>query len=255
MIAMNPLMANALAASRRTWLAGLLIGLTPVAWAQSSRGRVPWPAGLQVTYDVSGQANGLRYRASSRVQWRHTATQYEANMEAQARWIGGRTQRSVGQWNAAGALQPAQFTDRARRERRHEMDWVQRQYRYWREGQLVHQGTLVVGAQDRLSLLFELARQVHHRADASVGARWAIPVIGGDASGPWQFEWTGQDTVETPAGVLPARRLQRTGPASESSTMQLWLYEPLGWLPARLWIQEADGDFIDQRLASWTPTA
>lgn len=238
--------------SRRTWLKALTAGGAWPLMAGAQEVQTPWPQTLVLEYDVSGQARGLPYRASSQLTWNGQADRYEAQLDMRIRLLGRRTQRSSGRWSLAG-MQPALFIDQARRERRFEIDGLRQQFRLFREGELVREGPLAPGSQDHLTLFFELALRAHRQAGRFTPEPWVVPVMGHHGAEPWTFVWKGAERLDIPAGHLPTQRLERQPREPEDTHMSLWLHEALGWLPVRILLQDPNGDVVDQRLRSWPP--
>lgn len=238
---------------RRSWIVATLGGLSVVsAHAQhdiASAGS-PWPARLQLDFDVSGQARGLPYRATSRLAWQSEAGRYEAQLEMRARFVGARTQTSRGRWRESQLI-PEQYVDQARTERRYELDWTQQRFQFWRDGQLVREGALEAGTQDRLSVFFALALQARRRlAERPAATRdpWTVQVINQQGADLWSFTDRGPQRLETPAGSFDTRQLERQPGPYDDTAMTLWLSQQHAWLPARIRLEDPNGDVVDQRL-------
>lgn len=235
--------------NRRAWLAACAAGLTGLcAHAHGQANPIPWPSPLQLDYDVSGQARGISYRATSRMRWQLSGNRYKAGLEMRARLAGERTQTSSGLWTGEG-LRPERYVDQARRERRYDLDWAQQRFRFSREGLLVHEGPLQAGVQDRLSVFFALALQARPQPlPGRSAAPWQVMVISQQGPQTWSFTDHGAARIDTPAGSRQTRQLQRLPGEHNDTQMTLWLDETLGWLPARMLLQDTNGDVVDQRL-------
>jgi len=235
--------------NRRVWLAACAAGLAGLpAHAQGAAHSSPWPSPLQLDYDVSGQARGIPYRATSRLRWQLSGNRYEAELYMHVRLLGGRTQTSSGLWTGDG-LRPERYVDQARRERRYDLDWAQQRFRFSREGQLVHEGALHASVQDRLSVFFALALQAGQRPlPARSTTPWQVWVINQRGPESWSYTDHGAVRTETPAGSRQTRQLERLPGEHNDTQMTLWLDEALGWLPARILLQDPNGDVADQRL-------
>jgi hypothetical protein len=203
------------------------------------------PSGT-LDYEVQGQARGIGYRATSRLRWQRQGLRYEAEWEVRARWVGSRTQQSHGEWGAQ--IQPTQFTDRSRRERRYELDPPQQRYRFFQDGELAQQGPLPPGTQDRLSVWLALALWAQRHSGQRPPAPWVVPVIQPDGAQPWTWLWRGPDAIDTPAGRLQALRIDRQEDPDATQHTRVWLHEAVGWLPVRLRVQDAQGDWVEQTL-------
>lgn len=211
---------------------------------------LPWPARLQMDFDVTGQARGLPYRASSRLAWQSQDGRYEAQLEMRARFVGSRNQTSTGRWQDE-QLMPERYVDQARVERRFQLDWARQRFEFWREGQLVREGPLDRGTQDRLSVFFALAWQAQRRLStptADAGDPWQVRVINQEGAEIWSFADRGAERLDTPAGTLDTRQLDRLPGDHNNTGMTLWLSRSHGWLPARIRLTDPNGDVVDQRL-------
>lgn len=256
-----PWPCTALQANRRQCLAwALALGLAgggaaqanPAAPTTPRKGPAAWPERLQLDYDVSARVGAIPLRASGQLQWLLQGDLYEASLSMRLPLVGARTQRSRGRL-LPGGLQPLAFSDQTRRLRRFELDWAAQRYRYQRDNETEQVGPLQAGTQDRLSLFFELARRLRLQPPVA-DALWTVPVLGAGGVQPWTLRLRAQEPTETPAGVLPAWRLERHHTQPDDTRMSLWLAEAAHFLPVRILLQEPDGDWADQRLRQ-LPTA
>jgi len=254
--------ARALAApiSRRTCLGaalGLLGTATGSAWGQAAgvtlaqgAASPAWPTQIRLDFEVSGRYGALPVHASGRLHWDGLETgHYDATWALRIPLLGGRTQRSRGRLLPEG-LQPLEFSDQTRRLRRLELDWPAMHYRHWRDGKVERSGPLQSGAQDQLSLQFQLA-WLMHQGQVRAETVWTLPVLSAAGVEPWRMRVRANETIETPAGSINAWKIERQTKAPEESRLSLWLAERLHYLPARILLQEPDGDWADQRLKQW----
>jgi hypothetical protein len=207
------------------------------------------PASAQWTYDVSGRAKGLPYRASATLHWAHDGRRYQARMQFKALLVGTRTQTSEGAWTVTG-LQPHLFVDESRRTRRSTFAWTQQQYRYERADRPPATFPLEPDTQDRLSLFFHLGQSLARRGAAPAGGTvLTVPVAGSSGVQQWQFRFAGTETLALPAGAFVVWKLERRPREAGDTAMELWFSPESGFLPVRLRLTESDGDEMDQRLA------
>jgi len=134
--------------------------------------------------------------------------------------------------------------------RRLELDWAAMHYRHWRDGKVERSGPLHSGAQDQLSLLFQLA-WLMNQDPVRPEVLWTLPVLSAAGVEPWRMLVRSMETIQTPAGSLQAWKIERQTSAPNESRLSLWLAERLHFLPARILLQEPDGDWADQRLKQW----
>ena len=234
--------------TRRAWMTAT--GAAAVGMWSTGRAvePLPWPAAMTLKYEVSGRARGLPYRAASVLHWEPNGAAYTASLDMRAPLVGTRTQRSEGRLSRDG-LRPERYIDQARRERRYELAWAEQRFRYLRDGQFMHDGPLVAGTQDRLSLFFQLGLWARSQAQEAMGSATAVvPVLGQGGTEPWRFRLAAQEAVDTPAGSLPALRLERERADPGDTQITLWLAPAVHHLPARLVLEDDEGHRVDQRL-------
>lgn len=218
----------------------------PAAPTNPRKGPSAWPERLQLDYEVSARVGAIPLRASGQLQWLLQGDLYEASLSMRLPLVGARTQRSRGRLLPSG-LQPLAFSDQTRRLRRFELDWAAQRYRYQRDHEAAQDGPLQAGTQDRLSMFFELAQRLRLQPPVA-DTVWTVPVLGTSGVQPWALRLRAQEPTETPAGVLPAWRLERHHTQPDDTRMSLWLAEATHFLPVRILLQEPDGDWADQRL-------
>lgn len=197
-------------------------------------------------YDVSGSAKGIPYRASGTLGWKPRGQRYEATMVLSATFFGSRTQISQGTLTLQG-LRPDTFIDRARKERRLDMDWTRASYTTAPSDAAL---PLPTGAQDRLSLFFQLGYLLAgQKSPPAPGQSWSLPVLSPAQAQTWTFTWKGTETLDLPAGKLPAWKLEREARHPGDTRMTLWFAPSLQFIPVRIRLVEDDGDTVDQRLS------
>ncbi|MEW6695442.1 hypothetical protein Tther_00979 [Tepidimonas thermarum] len=201
-------------------------------------------------YEVTGEARGLPYRATAILHWQTDGTRYQAELTMRAFWVGSRTQTSSGTVGPAG-LRPQRFEDRARNARWIAFDWPAD------DGPgtaRLHSGVTVErlpsGTQDRLSVFVQLGGWM---ATAAPGQRWAVPVMGAKQLESWAFAAGVHERLTVPAGTFDAVRVQRVAGPGNGPGVELWFSPVLPGLPVRIRVQQADGDWVDQRLRALLP--
>jgi hypothetical protein len=205
------------------------------------------PASAQLKYDVEGKAKGLQYSASGVLDWTRSDSAYSARMEIRVFLLGSRVQTSQGAVVATG-LQPERFGDKSRNERAAHFDRALGRIRFSNNAP---DAELLPGAQDRLSVFFQLAGLLNARPEAyAAGQSVAIPVAGTGGSEVWRFEMQGLESLTLPAGELLARHLVRQPRQAYDTRVDIWLAPSLGHLPVRIRITHDNGDVVDQRLSA-----
>jgi hypothetical protein len=208
----------------------------------------PPPAAL-LAFELS---RGGGSAASAELAWRPQADGYTLTLTAS---VLGRTlmrSESSGRFDAAG-LAPERYVDRRRRE--------SRAVNFEREqGRIVYSGPgiehpLHAGAQDRLSLLVQLAAIVGADPAAfGLGSEISLFVASprGDSE-VWTFGVAGIEPVEVPAGrVEGAWRLLREPRRPYDTRAEIWLDPARSFLPLRVKFSPGQGgegtEFVLRRL-------
>lgn len=205
------------------------------------------PPSTQWHFEVLGESKGLNYTAHATMDWRQDGQHYEARLEFKAFLIGSRVQTSSGTLGPDG-LQPRQFTDRARKEKRLVFDHDAHLIRL--DGSDAT-APLAQGVQDRLSLFMQLSSLLAARAQAPApGEQWSVWVAGSPAADTWTFRYIGNETLQLPAGRFEAWHLQRTPRYAKDQQFDLWFAPSLHFLPVRIRIQQDNGDMVDQQLST-----
>lgn len=205
------------------------------------------PASAQLTYNVEGNAKGLRYSASGTLDWLNDGGNYSARMEIRMFLLGSRVQTSQGHVVATG-LQPERFSDKRRSERAAHFDHIQNRIRFSNNAP---DADLLPGAQDRLSVILQLAGLLNARPEAyAAGQSIAIPVAGTSGSEVWRFQVQGLTSLDLPAGSVIARHLVREPREPHDIRVDIWLAPGLGHLPVRIRLTQDSGDVVDQLLSA-----
>ncbi len=203
------------------------------------------PPPMRLAFDVSGEVKGFRYSASAQWLFRHDGAQYEARQEVKAFLIGSRAQTSVGRLTAWG-LQPRRFGDRVRSEQAAHFDFEAGQVTFSAN---TPSAPIAPGAQDRLSVFIELAALLAAAPERyPEGTLIALTTASARATSRWVFRVGPLETLELPAGPLPAIALQRVPQDVYDQRAELWLAPSLHYLPVRLRITQSQGDFVELQL-------
>jgi hypothetical protein len=109
--------------------------------------------------------------------------------------------------------------------------------------------TLLVGAQDRLSALVQLAGIIGGDPERyKIVNRIQMQVAGLDGAEVWEFNLQGVSDITVPAANMQALKLSRTPRSEFDQRIELWLSPQLGYLPIRIRQSSAttpDQDFYD----------
>ena len=209
------------------------------------------PAPVRLQYAVSGEVRRLAYTARSELSFAHDATSYQARLEVSAFLVGARSQTSVGSLTPGG-LAPTRFADKSRAERAAHFDRERARISFSAN---TSEAPLLPGAQDRLSVLLQLAALLAGDPGRyPAGSQISIQTAGPTEAEPWLFAVEAEERLALPVGELATIKLTRAPRREFDQRVEIWLAPSLGYLPARVRITQANGDFVDQQLrASGTP--
>lgn len=211
---------------------------------------VQLPPPARLSFEVTGQAKRFDYHASAELLWQHDGHGYALRQQIKAFLIGTRTQTSSGQVTAAG-LVPQRFVDQSRREKSAEFDFPAGEARFT---PAAAPAPIAPGAQDRLSVFFQLSALLAAAPERyPQGSEISFTTVGSNDAERWTFCVHETETLELPLGALPALRLERLPRHAGDQQAALWLAPSLDYLPARIRLTQANGDFADLRLQAHTP--
>lgn len=204
------------------------------------------PPGADLRFTATSISKGKTYNGSAQLEWSTDGRQYEARLTVRVLVFTVLSQSSKGQLNAKG-LVPDRFTDQRRSS--------ERAAHFDREGQRLRfsnnapDAQLLPGAQDRLSVNFQLSALFNARPEAyAEGKALRLPVSGVDTSEVWLFQ-VGPVANETfPAGEVQTVRLTRSPRKEYDRKVEVWLMPAYAHLPGRIRITEPNGDYLDMVL-------
>ena len=197
------------------------------------------PASIKLVYDV--QTNKFPYSLNGELVWISNQVGYEASLTFGA-FGQKRIQTSRGQIGPEG-LMPERFSDRYRSELAAHFNRQQGKVTFSAN---TPDAPLLAGAQDRLSVLIQLAALVNSSpARFAPATTLTIQTIGPRDADLWLFTVGGPDTQTLPGGSLEVIKLTRNPRQADDQQVDIWLAPNLGYLPARIRITEASGDYVD----------
>jgi hypothetical protein len=205
--------------------------------------RLPAPARLE--FDVDGQAKGFHYSARAELVWQHDGQQYQARQEISVLFLGSRAQTSVGDLTPLG-LQPRRFGDRSRSEKAAHFDFAKGVVTFSAN---TPAAAIAPGAQDRLSVFLQLGAMLAAAPERyPAGTQISVPTVSSRAADTWVFTVGASEDLNLPMGPMRAVPLQRLPRRDYDQKAQLWLAPELGYLPVRIRITQANGDFAELNL-------
>lgn len=199
------------------------------------------PGSLTLQYRV--QSNKSIFSLNAEFSWQHNGESYEARLS-----IGPlgliRAQTSRGQITPEG-LAPVRFSDKIRSEVA--AHFVRDKGKVTFSAN-TPDAALLSGAQDRLSIVVQLAAMLGGDPQRfPLASTIALQTIGPRDADTWLFTVEPDETLELPGGAQPTRKLVRNARREFDQKVELWLAPALGYLPARIRITEANGDYMDLR--------
>ena len=221
----------------------------PALWT----GALRVPASAELRYDVKASRKGLSMGAQSTLSWVNDGSSYRAKLEVKAFLAGSRTQTSVGRIDPALGLQPERFGDRNKQEQATHFDRTQAVPAI-RFSNNAADEPLYPQTQDRLSVLLQLAAMAAGDAKRfQQGRTISIHTANSRDADIWRFVVGPTETLELPVGSLAAVHLVRAPQQAFDNKVEVWLAPSMGHLPVRILWTQANGDVVDQRLASHSP--
>ncbi|MDM0106743.1 DUF3108 domain-containing protein [Variovorax sp. J22R24] len=113
---------------------------------------------------------------------------------------------------------------------------------------------LLAGAQDRLSVLMQLgALLAGDPPRYPPGSVIAVQTVGPRDAEIWTFNVGEEEQLSVPAGNFTVRKLTRNPRLPFDDKVEVWLAPELGYLPVRLRLTQAGGDFADMQLREQVP--
>ncbi|WP_066253588.1 DUF3108 domain-containing protein [Hydrogenophaga flava] len=204
------------------------------------------PPGTELRFNATSLSKGKTYNGSAQLEWSNDGRQYEARLTVRVLVFTVLTQSSKGLLNTKG-LVPDRFTDQRRSS--------ERAAHFDREGQRLRfsnnapDAKLLPGAQDWLSVNFQLAALFNARPDAySEGQSLRLPVTSVTTAEIWLFQVGARSTEPLPAGEVRVVKLTRSPRKEFDKKVEVWLMPDHAHLPGRIRITESNGDYLDMVL-------
>jgi hypothetical protein len=195
----------------------------------------------KLLYRVS--ANRFPFNLNAELVWRNRGDGYSARLSYSA-FGQSRSQTSRGQISDVG-LAPERFSDKYRTEVAAHFNRAEGKVSFSAN---TPEAPLLIGAQDRLSVLIQLGALVASEPERyGPGTTLTIQTVGPRDADLWLFTIEATETLELPGGTLQGVKLVRNPRQAFDQKVEVWLAPQLGYLPARIRITETNGDAIDQQ--------
>ena len=205
------------------------------------------PGSIRLNFDANGKRGRFDYKAMGTLTWLQDGSGYDMKLEMGDWIIGKRVLSSTGKLGAEG-LAPTRFSDKFRSERAAHFDRNQNRITFSAN---TPPATLTPGAQDQLSIFAQLAAMVAgDPLGFPIGTQVDVQTAGPRDAQQWVFVVEREEMLNLPGGQVPALKLVRKPGKQYDQTVELWLAPELAYLPARIRITTANGDYIDQQWRS-----
>lgn len=230
---------------------------TPPVAAQSDAAPAPtvtrWPPNGRMHYRVEATQGTLQYHGTSDLVWLTTPSSYRieqtTGIDLLVTTLVLQSSTSEGRIDAHG-LAPERYTEK----RRNRATVATNFNRDTAEPNISFSSSskafaLVDGAQDRASVVFQLAGMLASQTDASPLQQYEVLLAGTRDAQTWRFEAAGSEMVTTGMGELRAQRYVREPRAdSYESRIEIWYAQQANWYPVRIRYTERKGDVVDLTL-------
>lgn len=214
-----------------------------VSASEASAFKIPAPVFLK--YQVLGMSKQMNYSAWAEFSWQHDGQHYDSKLEVGAFLLGSRSQTSQGSLGAEG-LMPQRFGDKYRSE---VASHFQRDKGVISFSNNAPEVPLLKGAQDRLSVVMQIAALLSADPERyPVGTMLSFQTVATRDAEVWLFLVEKSETLQLPYGDVPTIKINRKPRKEFDQTIELWFAPSIDYLPVRLRVTNANGDFVDQQL-------
>lgn len=209
--------------------------------------RVAFPSHIEMVYSVHRGDRGIKLGTTTHT-WHISGKQYLLTSTTEASGLfslfysGRYALTSRGEITADG-LQPISFWiqrgQSADRTESAEFNWEAKTVDYGK-GNERHSAVIAKGAQDQLSVFYQLALTAPHES----GLRFALTT--GRKFNQYTYQVAGEEILDTALGNLKTQRLTRVLDKTDSSeSTDIWLAIDYHYLPVRFRLGTRDGEVLD----------
>lgn len=208
------------------------------------------PSDAKLVYETSATFRlgslPITLRSRTTTTWKRDGEHYEAHLHMDT---GGFDQTSSGNLRPEGIVTPERYSETKPFHSAEivTIDWPHEQIQF---GSAPAVKSPAVGAQDRLSLQFEIVRQRQKYPDRfAPHSTHDVLLIGTHDVDPWKFTVSVEESVATGMGPMRATRYsaRRTVHGVEE-TMDIWLGADVDWMPIRIKMIDRNQSVIDSVL-------
>ena len=216
---------------------------TGPAWLAEAK--FTYPAAAKLLFEFVGESKGIRYSADGDLVWQHDGRSYQMRQEVRHLLLGSRSQTSAGALSLQG-LQPLRFGDKFKQEQAAHFEREKNTISFSNNAA---SQTMQDGAQDRLSLLVQLASLMAGSPGLrQSGQQLQLQVASARSADVWTFVVEKTETLKLPVGSLPSLKLSRVPSQQYEQSVEIWLSPSHGYLPAKVRIAQSNGDVLEQLL-------
>ncbi len=204
------------------------------------------PESVLLSYKVQGHAKGLNYWANAELAWQQDGQNYDSRLTVSAFLLGSRTQVSKGTLGSEG-LMPTRFGDKSRSEL---AAHFQRDKGIISFSANSSDAPLLKGAQDRLSVVLQISSLfAGDPTRFPLGTMLSFQTVSQREAEVWHFLVEKEEMLQLPFGDINAIKVNRKPRREFDQHIEIWFAPTLGYLPVRLRITNANGDYVDQLLS------
>lgn len=213
----------------------------PVIWQY----RFPPPAVLD--YEVDSNVEGAQRTGSGELRWIHDGTNYSVRLGFSYFKITLREQSSIGKIGSQG-LEPKRFGDKTRTEVAAHFEREKGKISFSAN---TPDAPLLEGSQDQLSVFMQIAGLLAGNPERiKAGNTLDFQAAGSRSVENWVFTVGAMENIDLPGGKILARHIWRDTNAQYDVKADIWFAPESGYLPVRIRLTKANGDFVEQRWRS-----
>lgn len=202
------------------------------------------PPSADLEYDAF--VNGVRNQTGM-IRWHNDGRHYSLQVAIPLLFVGTFSYTSEGGFDAYG-IAPARYTEQRGKHAPAVTTFVRGAHPEITFSKVGTVLPLPAGAQDRFSMVFELASLARGdpRRYSRPGATQPFYIADTDSGEIWPIEYVGPQTMPGPDGYLETRHFTRLARrAGDRRKIDVWLAPALDWLPVRIRQTEPDGTEFD----------
>ena len=208
------------------------------------------PPSSLMTYRMTGLSKNMTYYANGELRWQYNDSAYTMSLSVKAFLLGTRQWKSVGVLNATG-LAPVRFSDHWRSERAAHFDRENKKVVFSNNAP---SAALESGAQDQISLYLQMAAAMAgDPLRFQPGTRLQIQTATLRDALPWLLTFEATETLKLEEQTLATAKWVCLPRNRFDAQVTFWMAEKYAWMPVRIKITQANGDFIDLTLKAQEP--